>query len=123
MTTKRIAIQFCSPVAGDLYRVFGEDGELHVYAWTFHATCADGRTYVHNTHSVRGAVADPEGFMVANYAHRQESEAFALRVNERGSIDPALWTEITIQPYDLAAQWAADAAREDLERRGLIPEL
>lgn len=116
--TKRLPVQFCSPVAGDLYRKLGEDEELFCYDWVFRVTVRDGRVFEHKSHAVRGAVQNPEGFWVPNFNARREAEAFALKVEERGSIDPAHWFELSPQEYDLEAALAEEAAREQQERGG-----
>lgn len=122
--TSRVRIFWCRPIAGPLYRVQAEDGELYCYDWTFRAattvdgTAPDGRTFEHTTHVVRGAVKNPEGHWVANYDHRNLAEAFARRVEERGSIDLQHWIETTGQNFDLEASLKEEAARERLERGG-----
>lgn len=112
----RLPILWCKPMAGPLYRVLGEDEYLHVYDWTFTAATLDGRTFEHRTHVVRGAVKTPDGFMVANYAHRDEAVTFAERIEARGSIDPAYWTETTGEGFDLEAALKEEAVREQLNR-------
>lgn len=114
----RVKILWCMPIAGPLYRARAEDDELYCYDWTFRAATSDGRTYEHASHVVRGAVENPEGFLVANYNHRNEAEAFCRRVEERGSIDLQHWIETTGQNFDLEASLKEEAARERLERGG-----
>ena len=79
---ERVKILWCMPIAGPLYRVQAEDGELYCYDWTFRAATTtdgsafDGRTFEHASYVVRGAIKTPESFWVANYNHRNEAEAF-----------------------------------------------
>jgi hypothetical protein len=112
----RLPILWCKPMAGPLYRVLGEDEYLYVYDWTFTAATLDGRTFEHRSHSVRGAVKSPAGFLVPNYAHRDAAEEFAARVEARGSIDPAYWNETTGEGFDLETSLKEEAARERMER-------
>ena len=126
MTTKteRMKILWCVPIAGPLYRVQAEDGDLYCYDWTFRAATTtdgstfDGRTFEHASNVVRGAVKNPEGFWVANYNHRSEAETFCRRVEARGSIGPEHWVETTGENFDLEAALKEEAARERLERGG-----
>ncbi len=99
--TKRVKIFWCVPIAGPLYRVQSEDDELYCYDWSFRVAAstdgvtADGRTFEHATHAVRGAVKNPEGYWVPNFNHKNEAEAFCQRVKACGSIDLAYWVETT----------------------------
>lgn len=131
MTTKtalkreRVKILWCKLIAGPLYRVQAEDGELYCYDWTFRAATTtdgstfEGRTFEHASHVVRGAVKNPEGFWVANYNHQNEAASFSRRVEERGSIDLDYWVETTGENFDLEAALREEAARELFERGGL----
>jgi hypothetical protein len=114
----RLPILWCRPMAGPLYRVLGEDEYLYVYDWTFTAATLDGRTFEHRSYAVRGAVESPAGFLVPNFRHRTEATAFAARVEARGSIDPAHWTETTGEGFDLETALKEEAARERFERGG-----
>lgn len=120
----RVKILWCRAIAGPLYRVQGEDGELYCYDWTFRAattsdgTTFDGRTFEHASYAVRGAVKNPEGFWAANYNHKNLADAFCLRVESRGSIDLDHWVETTGENFDLEAALKEEAARERLERMG-----
>jgi len=122
--TARVKILWCMPIAGPLYRVQAEDGDLYCYDWTFRAATTvdgstfDGRTFEHASHIVCGAVKNPEGYWVANYNHKNEADAFCRRVEVRGSIDLDHWTETTGQSFDLEAALKEEAAREQLERGG-----
>lgn len=123
METMKIAVEgvkilWCLPIAGPLYRALAEDGELYCYDWTFRVATLDGRTFEHSSYVVRGAVENPEGFLVANYNHRNEAEVFCRRVEERGTINLQYWIEITGETFDLEDALKEEAARERLERGG-----
>lgn len=115
--TSRILITVCNAVQGDLYRVLGEDEDRCCYDWTFRAYTLDGRVFEHRTYSVKGAVfCEDEGFYRVNFAAREQAEAFAFRVTERGSIDPGLWKEISNKTFDLETELAEEAVHERIER-------
>jgi hypothetical protein len=129
MTTKptkkeRVRILWCKPMAGPLYRVQAEDGELYCYDWTFRAATTidgvefDGRTFEHATYVVHGAVKNPDGYWVANYNHKKLAEEFCNRVETRGSIVLSHWVETTGKNFDLEAALKEEAARERFERGG-----
>jgi hypothetical protein len=119
-----VKIFWCVPIAGPLYRVQAEDGELYCYDWTFRAATTldgstpDGRTFEHATHLVQRARKNPEGFWVANYNHDNEAKAFCQRVGERGSINLEHWVKTTGANFDLETALKEEAARERLERGG-----
>ena len=114
----RLPILWCRPMAGPLYRVHGEDGDLYVYDWTFTAATLDGRTFEHRAHTVRGAVKNPEGYWVANYNHKNLVEVFCQRVEARGSIGLDHWIETTGEGFDLETALKEEAGRERFERGG-----
>jgi len=114
-TMKRIAIQSCSAVEGPLYAVHFEDSIGHCYDWSFEASADDGKRYVLRDYRVEGSVRGEEGFLCPNYQARNEAARFAQRVEDRGSIDPALWDEVPERDAlrALMESWGAtEAARE-----------
>lgn len=112
-TPNRIAIQTCTPVEGPLYAVHFEDSIGHCYDWSFEACAVDGKRYVLRGYHVEGAVRGEEGFLCPNHRARGQAESLALRVEERGSIDPTLWDEVPERDAlrELEESWG-DAARE-----------
>lgn len=88
----RIAISSCTWEQGHLYEVHGEDSILCVADTFFLASGEDGQTYVLTSHRVPGFYRDDEGCAHPNRNYRTEADAFAARVERRGSIDPALWS-------------------------------
>ena len=116
-TMKRIVIQSCAGIEGPLYAVHFEDSIGHCYDWSFEACGADGKRYVLRGYRVEGAVRGEEGFLCPNYQARNEAELFALRVEDRGSIDPALWDEVPERDAlrDLMESWGATEAQCEKE--------
>jgi hypothetical protein len=94
MTTsnQRIAILNCTWMHGNLYTVMGEDELLYVADTFFTALGADGVVYVLDTHRIPGFRRDDEGCACPNRNYKAEADAFASRVEQRGSIDPARWS-------------------------------
>ena len=113
----RIAIQSCSAVEGPLYAVQFEDSIGHCYDWAFEARDVDGKRYVLRGYHVEGAVRGEEGFLCPNYQAKNEAGSFALRVEERGSIDPALWDEVPDRDSlrDLMESWGVTEAQREKE--------
>lgn len=113
----RIAIQSCSAVEGPLYAVQFEDSIGHCYDWSFEARGVDGKRYVLRGHRVEGCVRSEEGFLCPNYQAKDEASRFALRVEERGSIDPALWDEVPERDAlrELMESWGAEEAKREKE--------
>ena len=116
-TPKRIAIQSCSAIEGPLYAVHLEDSIGHCYDWSFEAQSVDGKRYVLRGYRVEGAVRGEEGFLCPNYQARSEAQRFALRVEQRGSIDPALWDEVPERDVlrELKESWGATEAEREKE--------
>ncbi len=115
--TSRIRINYVAAIEGPLYRVMGEDEELHVFDVVFRACCCvTNRIWEHKTHYVRGAHKRPDGFMGANYNYKNEVRSFQDRVEARGTIDPAHWVEVTETAFDLEQALKEEAARERMER-------
>ena len=116
-TTKRIAIQSCSAIEGPLYAVHLEDSIGHCYDWSFEAQSVDGKRYVLRSYRVEGAVRSEEGFLCPNYQARSEAQRFALRVEQRGSIDPTLWDEVPERDVlrELKESWGATEAEREKE--------
>jgi hypothetical protein len=116
-TPKRIAIQTCTPVEGSLYAVQFEDSIGYCYDWSFEARAVDGKRYVLHGHRVEGAVRGEEGFLCPNYQARGQAERFAQRVEDRGSIDPALWDEVPERDAlrELEESWGAEEAAREKE--------
>lgn len=114
---KRIAIQSCSAVEGPLYAVHFEDSIGHCYDWSFEARGVDGKRYVLRGHRVEGCVRNDEGILCPNYQAKNEAGRFALRVEERGSIDLALWDEVPERDAlrELMESWGAEEARREKE--------
>ncbi len=111
----RIAIQSCAAVEGPLYAVQFEDSVGHCYDWSFEACGVDGRRYVLRGHRVEGAVRNEEDLLCPNYQAKDQARRFVLRVEARGSIDPALWDEVPGRDSlrELMESWGAtEAARE-----------
>lgn len=116
-TMKRIAIQSCVAVEGPLYAVQFEDSIGHCYDWSFEAQDTNGKRYVLRGYRVEGTVRCDEGFLCPNYQARGQAARFALRVEERGSIDPALWDEMSDRDglHDLMESWGVEEARREKE--------
>ena len=55
-----------------------------------------------------------EGFLCPNYQAKDQAACFALCVEERGSIDPALWGEVPDRDAlrELKESWGVEAERE-----------
>jgi len=113
----RIAIQSCVAVEGPLYAVHFEDSIGHCYDWSFEAHGADGTRYVLRGHRIEGAVRGEEGCLCPNYQAKDQAYRFALRVEERGSIDPALWDEVPERDglRALMESWGATEAEREKE--------
>jgi hypothetical protein len=116
-TMKRIAIQSCSAIEGPLYAVQFEDSVGHCYDWSFEARAVDGKRYVLRGYRVEGSVRGEEGFLCPNYQARNEAERFAQCVEDRGSIDPALWDEVPERDAlrELMESWGATEAKREKE--------
>lgn len=116
-THKRIAIQSCTAVEGPLYAVHFEDSIGHCYDWSFETRDVDGKRYVLRGHRIEGAVRNEEGFLCPNYQAKEQALRFALRVEERGSIDPTLWDEVPTRDSlrALMESWGAEEARREKE--------
>lgn len=114
---KRIAIQSCAAVEGPLYAVHFEDSIGHCYDWSFKAHAVDGKRYVLRDHRVEGCVRSDEGFLCPNYQAKDQAACFALRVEARGSIDPALWDEVPDRDAlrELKEAWGAEEAAREKE--------
>lgn len=89
-----IKIVNASRSEGPLYRVTGEDSELHVFDCGVSVLGVDGKVYVHKTFVVRGAVRNPDGFWCPNYGYKNRVAAFVARVEDRGVIDLRYWEEL-----------------------------
>jgi hypothetical protein len=113
-TTKRIPIESCVGVEGPLYAVQFEDSIGYCYDWSFEARGADGKCYVLRDYRVEGAVRGEEGFLCPNYQAKSQALRFVARVEDRGSIDPALWDEVPDRD-SLRASWSAEEARREKE--------
>lgn len=116
-TMKRIAIESCAAVEGALYAVAFEDSIGHCYDWSFEARGADGKRYVLRGYRIEGAVRNEEGFLCPDYQARSQAARFAQRVEDRGSIDPALWDEVSDRDglCDLMESWSMEEARREKE--------
>jgi len=116
-TPKRIAIQTCTPVKGPLYAVQFEDSIGYCYDWSFEARAVDGTRHVLRGHRVEGTVRSDEGFLCPNYQARGQAERFAQRVEDRGSIDPTLWDEVSDRDTlrELEESWGAEEAAREKE--------
>jgi hypothetical protein len=114
-TMKRLAIQSCSAVEGPLYAVHFEDSVGTCYDWSFEARGVDGKRYVLRDHRVEGAIRGEEGFLCPNYQARDQAARFTLRVEERGSIDPALWDEMPERDAlrELMDSWGVEEAQRE----------
>jgi len=114
-TMKRIAIQSCVATEGTLYAVQFEDSIGHCYDWSFEAQSIDGKRYVLRGYRVEGTVRGEEGFLCPNYQAKGEAQRFALRVEERGSIDPTLWDEVPERDAlrALMESWGAEEAQRE----------
>lgn len=84
----------CTPVESRLYQVMGEDEMLNVYDFHVMVTLNDGRRFVHNSFTVKGASRDSDGFMCFNRNGMQVAYKFCAKVESVGSIDLSYWTEI-----------------------------
>ncbi len=117
MKTKRIAIQSCTPVEGPLYAVQFEDSVGHCYDWSFEASDADGKRYILRGYRVEGTVRGEEGCLCPNYQARSQAARFAQRVEERGSIDPALWDKLPARDSlrELMTSWGVEEAAREKE--------
>src|SRR5947209_3045151 len=91
----RIAIQSCSAIEGPLYAVQFEDSVGCCYDWSFEARSIDGKRYALRTYLVEGCIRNEEGYLSPNYRAGVQAARFVERVEARGSIDPALWDEVT----------------------------
>jgi hypothetical protein len=116
-TLKRIAIQSCSAVEGPLYAVQFEDSVGYCYDWSFEAHAVDGKRYVLRGHRVEGAVRGEEGFLCPNYQAKDQAHRFALRVETRSTIDPALWDEVPARNAvrELMESWGDEEAQREKE--------
>ena len=116
-TMKRIAIQSCSAIEGPLYAVHFEDSVGHCYDWSFEAYAVEGKRYVLRGYRVEGSVRGEEGFLCPNYQARNEAACFAQCVEDRGSIDPALWDEVPERDTlrELMESWGATEAEREKE--------
>lgn len=112
-TLKRIAIQSCMPIEGPLYAVQFEDSIGHCYDWSFEAYTSDGKLYVLRFYRVEGSVRGEEGFLCPNYQARGTAACFAQRVEDHGSIDPALWDETPARDTrrELMESWSVTEAQ------------
>jgi hypothetical protein len=117
MKRKRIAIQFCSAVEGPLYAAQFEDSVGHCYDWSFEVQSVDGKRYILRGYRVEGSVRGEEGFLCPNYQAKGQAQRFAQRVEERGSIDPALWDEVPERDAlrALMESWGIDEAQREKE--------
>ncbi len=115
--TKRIAIQRCSAIEGPLYAVHFEDSVGHCYDWSFEARGVDGKRYVLRDHRVDGTVRGEQGFLCPNYQAKDQAARFVLRVEARGSIDPALWNEVPERDVlsELRESWGAEETEREKE--------
>ena len=116
-TTMRIVIQSCVAIEGPLYAVHFEDSIGHCYDWSFEAQSVDGKRYVLRGYRVEGSVRGEEGFLCPNYQAKEQALRFALRVEDRGSIDPALWDEVPDRDVlrELKESWGATEAEREKE--------
>lgn len=116
-TMKRIAISSCAGIEGSLYAVQFEDSVGHCYDWSFEAHAVDGKRYVLRGYRVEGSVRGEEGFLCPNYQARDEASRFAQCVEDRGSIDPALWDVVPERDAlrDLMESWGATEAQREKE--------
>jgi hypothetical protein len=114
-TLQRITIQSCLPVEGPLYAVQFEDSIGHCYDWSFEANTAEGKRYVLRGYRVEGAVRGEEGFLCPNYQAREEASRFAQRIEDHGSIDPALWDEVSAHGalHELMESWGVTEAQRE----------
>lgn len=114
---KRIVIQSCSAVEGPLYAVQFEDSVGHCYDWSFEACGVDGTRYVLRDHHVEGTVRGEEGFLCPNYQARNEAARFAQCVEDRGSINPALWDVVPERDAlrELRESWGAEETEREKE--------
>ena len=114
---KRIAIQSCVAMEGPLYAVHFEDSVGTCYDWSFEARGADGKRYVLRGYRIEGCVRAEEGFLCPNYRAGDQARRFVERVEARGSIDPALWDEVSDRDAlrELKASWGAEEAAREKE--------
>ena len=121
MTTnnaKWIPIESCTAVEGTLYAVHFEDSIGQCYDWSFEACGVDGKRYVLRGYCVEGTVRDEEeGFLCPNYQAQGQAQSFALRVEDRGSIDPTLWDAVPDRDAlrELMDSWGASEAEREKE--------
>lgn len=92
--TARLAILYCTLLEGRFFEVRGgEDGPLQVFKTYFVATLADGRRFILDTFFVPGHyVSEDDGFAIPNRNWKREAEAFCVKVEAVGSIDPTRWS-------------------------------
>jgi len=83
---------------GPAYEVSTEDGSRVTCDW-FCGLTAAGLSYAH----------------AHRFTSRYDAQAFANKVNERGTIEVGLWAKV--EPYDREAEAAADWAEEQEDRR------
>lgn len=96
--TERIAIRNCTWTHGNLYTVMGEDELLYVADTFFTALGVDGVVYVLDTYVIKGYGVDPEdGHAHPNRNYKAQADAFAQRVEQRGSIDSARWSRYVVE--------------------------
>jgi hypothetical protein len=94
----KLRITHTEKAGGDVYTVPCEDGVLHVFDTCILARGVDGKLYVHNTFVIKGWVEGPEGSL-PNRDYKGRFERFAAKVEARGVIDLAHWSEYREQTW------------------------
>lgn len=88
----KLRITHTEKAEGDVYTVPCEDGVLHVFDTCILARGVDGKLYIHNVFHIPGWVAGPDGNL-PNKDYKARFAKFAERVEARGVIDLAHWSE------------------------------
>ena len=106
---------FAEVEESDLYACNTEDGTGLTFDCTVLAS-SGGKTYRHKSFYASGSGINPDGIPCV-LRSRDEAQAFASRVNERGVIDLAYWEEVVEDKSapSLEERWADEARRERQE--------
>ena len=95
----KLKINSASVLEGNLYEVITEDARVASFHSDVLAVAADGRKFLHVAFLSKGDVNDEEGYRHA-VDSREDAQAFAYKVADRGFIDTALWEEYVVAPLE-----------------------